>query len=171
MKNIKLKSFLLQVVVLVVVLLLFTECRRNNEFERGVNTFVATFFFIIFMIIGGVPSIVFSALSINSTANSMKVLAIVFVSIFGLFCFIALAMYSEFWYKGAKEWISILAFIQFGSLVTSIVFIALGANNRAKLKAQNFTDDSEVLETSKKVPQKPSDNDDEIDYMDEILND
>jgi len=167
MKKVKLSSYLLQIVVLVFTLLLFTECKHDPEFKRGVNTFFATFFFIIFMIIGGIPAIIFSAISVKSDKPAIKIVAIVFVSIFGLFSLISVPMYSEFWTKGAKEWIGLMAIIQFASLVLSVILIVLGANNRAKA-AQAVPVPKPAPPQKPVSPQKP---DDEIDYMDEILND
>ena len=81
----KLSSYILQFVVFVCIVLLFTECDNNAKFERDINTFFATLFFLIVMIIGGIPSIVFSAISTKSPKSSIRVIAIVFVSVFDLF--------------------------------------------------------------------------------------
>lgn len=165
MKKIKFSSYLLQFTVLIFILLLFTECRKDAEFDKGVNTFFATFFFIIFMVIGGIPSIITSAISLKSEKSAIKVVAIVFVSIFGLFCLISVPMYSEFWTKGSKDWIGLIAIIQLSSLIMSIIFIAVGSSNRAKAKLEK------PIPTPVAKPVAPKKSDDEIDYMDEMLND
>ena len=69
MEKNKLSRYTLQLVVLVCIVLLFTECRNNAKFERDVNTFFATLFFFIVMLIGGIPSIVFSAISTRSAKS------------------------------------------------------------------------------------------------------
>jgi len=60
-----------------------------------------------------------------------------------------------------------MAIIQFASLVLSVILIVLGANNRAKA-AQAVPVPKPAPPQKPVSPQKP---DDEIDYMDEILND
>ena len=105
----KLSSYILQFVVFVCIVLLFTECDNNAKFERDINTFFATLFFLIVMIIGGIPSIVFSAISTKSPKSSIRVVAIVFVSIFALCSVISIPLFGEFWRKGAKDWIAFIA--------------------------------------------------------------
>ena len=163
----KLSSYILQFVVIVCIILLFTECRNNAKFERDVNTFFATLFFLIVMIIGGIPSIIFSAISTKSPKSSMRVVAIVFVSIFSLCSVISIPLFGEFWRKGAKDWIAFIAFIQYGSLALSVILIVVGANNKNKI-IQNST----IVTSPIKHGNVKDDNlDDEIDYLDEILND
>ena len=166
MKKIKLSSYILQFVVLVFVVLLFTECRNNAKFERDINTFFATLFFLIVMIIGGIPSIVFSAISTRSPKSSMRVVAIVFVSIFALCSVVSIPLFGGFWRKGAKDWIAFIAFIQYGSLALSVILIVVGANNKNKI-IQNRPQVNKPIEPSKV---KDDNSDDEIDYLDEILN-
>jgi glucan phosphoethanolaminetransferase (alkaline phosphatase superfamily) len=167
MKKGKIYSYTLQFVVLVFVVFLFTACRNSAKFERDINTFFATFFFLIFMIIGGIPSIVFSAISIRSPKSSMRVFAIVFVSIFALFSIISIPLFGEFWRKGTKDWIAFIAIIQYGSLALSLVLIVLGANNKNKI-IQNSPSVNNPIQNSKG---KNDNSDDEIDYLDEILKD
>ena len=167
MKKIKLSSYTLQFVVLAFIVLLFTECRNNAKFERDINTFFATLFFLIVMIIGGVPSIVFSAISTKSPKSSMRVVAIVFVSIFALCSVISIPLFGEFWRKGAKDWIAFIAFIQYGSLALSVILIVVGVNNKKKI-SQNSPPVTKPIESGKV---KDDNSDDEIDYLDEILND
>ncbi len=167
MKKIKISSYILQFVVLVFIILLFTECRNNAKFERDINTFFATLFFLIVMIIGGVPSIVFSAISTKSPKSSMRVVAIVFVSIFALCSVISIPLFGEFWRKGAKDWIAFIAFIQYGSLALSVILIVVGVNNKKKI-IQNSPPVTKPIESGKV---KDDNSDDEIDYLDEILND
>ena len=160
MKKNKLSSYTLQFVVLVCIVLLFTECRNNAKFERDVNTFFATLFFFIVMIIGGIPSIVFSAISTRSAKSSIRVIAIVFVSVFALCSLISIPLFESFWKKGAKDWIAFIAIVQYGSLALSTILIIVGVNNKNKRTQVSSHD---------KV--KDIDSDDEIDYLDEILND
>ena len=167
MKKIKLSSYILQFVVFVCIVLLFTECRNNAKFERDINTFFATFFFFIVMIIGGIPSIVFSAISTRSPKSSMRVVAIVFVSVFALCSIISIPLFREFWRNGTKDWITFIAFIQYGSLALSVILIVVGANNKNKI-IQNRSPATKPIEPSKV---KDDNSDDEIDYLDEILND
>jgi hypothetical protein len=167
MKKIKLSSYIFQFVVLFFIVLLFTECRNNAKFERDVNTFFATFFFLIVMVIGGIPSVVFSAISTTSPKSSMRVVAIVFVSIFALFSIISIPLFGEFWRKGTKDWIAFIAIIQYGSLALSVILIVVGANNKNKI-IQNSPPDTKSIKHSKV---KDDNSDDEIDYLDEILND
>ena len=167
MKKIKLSSYILQFVVLVFIVLLFTECRNNAKFERDINTFFATLFFLIVMIIGGVPSIVFSAISTKSSKSSIRVVAIVFVSIFALCSIISIPLFGEFWRKGTKDWIAFIAIIQYGSLALSVTLTIVGVNNKNKI-IQNSPPDTNPIKHSKVTDDN---SDDEIDYLDEILND
>ena len=167
MKKIKLSSYILQFVVLVCIVLLFTECDNNAKFERDINTFFATLFFLIVMIIGGIPSIVFSAISTKSPKSSIRVIAIVFVSVFALCSVISIPLFGEFWRKGAKDWIAFIAFIQYGSLTLSILLIVVRANNKNKI-IQNSPPVTKPINNGKV---KDDNSDDEIDYLDEILND
>jgi len=171
MKKIKFKSYLLQIVVLVAVLLLFTECRNNAQAKKDFSTFVATFVFFIFMIIGGIPAVIFSAISVKSLKSSMKVVAIVFVSIFGVCSLFGVPMYMAFWEDGAKEWISMLVFLQYGTLMLSVILIVLGANNRAKIAQNAPVPVSKPAQPSRPQVQVEDKSDDEIDYLDEMLND
>lgn len=159
----KLSSYILQFAVFVCIVLLFTECRNNAKFERDVNTFFATLFFLIVMIIGGIPSIVFSAISNRSPKSSMRVVAIVFVSVFSLCSVISIPLFGEFWRKGAKDWIAFIAFIQYGSLALSLILIVAGVNNKNKIIQNRPPDDMPIKHDKVK--------DDGIDYLDEILND
>ena len=167
MKKIKLSSYIFQFVVLFFIVLLFTECRNNAKFERDVNTFFATFFFLIVMVIGGIPSVVFSAISTTSPKSSMRVVAIVFVSIFALFSIISIPLFGEFWRKGTKDWIAFIAIIQYGSLALSVTLTVVGVNNKNKI-IQNSPPDTNPIKHSKVTDDN---SDDEIDYLDEILND
>jgi hypothetical protein len=167
MKKIKLSSYILQFVVFVCIVLLFTECRDNAKFERDINTFFATLFFLIVMIVGGIPSIVFSAISTRSPKSSMRVVAIVFVSIFALCSIISIPLFREFWRNGTKDWIAFIAFIQYGSLTLSVILIVVGANNKNKI-IQKSRPVTKPIESGK---MKDDNSDDEIDYLDEILND
>ena len=97
----------------------------------------------------------------------MRVVAIVFVSIFSLCSVISIPLFGEFWRKGAKDWIAFIAFIQYGSLALSVILIVVGANNKNKI-IQNST----IVTSPIKHGNVKDDNlDDEIDYLDEILND
>ena len=78
MKKVRVNIYLLQLVVIVFILLLFTECRHNAQAKKDISTFFATLVFFIFMIIGGIPAIIFSAISVKSPKPAMKVVAIVF---------------------------------------------------------------------------------------------
>ena len=100
----------------------------------------------------------------------MIVVAIVFMSIFGLCSLIGIPMYSAFWMEGAKEWISFLIFIQYGSLILTIILIVMGVNNKNKLK-QNLPEKIVTPQIPKPSQSIPKPDDDEIDYMDEMLND
>ena len=160
MKKIKLRSYALQFVVLVCIILLFTECRNNAKFKQDVNTFFATLFFFIVMIIGGIPSIVFSAISTRSAKSSIRVVAIVFVSVFALCSLISIPLFESFWEKGAKDWIAFIAIVQYGSLALSIILIIVGVNNKNKRNQISSYDKLRDINL-----------DDEIDYLDEILND
>lgn len=166
MKKIKFSSYTLQFVILVCIVLLFTECRNNAKFERDVNTFFATLFFFIVMIVGGIPSIIFSAISTRSPKSSMRVVAIVFVSIFALCSIISIPLFAAFWQKGAKDWIAFIAIIQYGSLALSTILIVVGVSNKNK-RIQNG---SHIANTTVSDKVKDINSDDEIDYLDEILN-
>ena len=167
MEKNKLSRYTLQLVVLVCIVLLFTECRNNAKFERDVNTFFATLFFFIVMLIGGMPSIVFSAISTRSAKSSMRVIAIVFVSVFALCSLISIPLFESFWKKGAKDWIAFIAIFQYGSLALSIILVVVGVNNKNK-RIQNSSNFSNTMEQDKV---KDINSDDEIDYLNEILND
>lgn len=162
MKKTAFTSYLTQIATIVFILLLFTQCKNDAQFKKDISTVVATVFFFVFMLIGGIPSVVLSAVSINSKSASIKIVAIVFISIFAICCLFSVPLYAEFWREGAKEWIGFLSLLQFGSLVLSIILLVVGYNKRSAL-AQ--------VETPQKVPVQVVQEDDDIDYMDEILND
>ena len=166
MQKIKFSSYTLQFVLLVFIVLLFTECRNNVKFQRDVNTFIATLFFFVVMLVSGVPAIVFSAISTRSSKTSMQVLAIVFVSVFALSSLISIPLFQSFWQKEAKDWIAFIAVVQYGSLALSIILIVVGVKSKNK-RIQNSSDVTNTIE-SDNVKEINSDN--EIDYLDEILN-
>ena len=167
MKKIKFSSYTIQVVALVCIVLLFTECRNNAKFERDVNTFFGTLFFFIVMLVGGIPSIVFSAISIRSAKSSMRVIAIVFISVFALLSLISIPLFESFWHKGAKDWIAFIAIVQYGTLALSIILVVVGVNNKNKRNQIS----SGIFNTIEPDKVKDINSDDEIDYLDEILND
>ena len=166
MKKIKFSSYTIQVVALVCIVLLFTECRNNAKFERDVNTFFGTLFFFIVMLVGGIPSIVFSAISIRSAKSSMRVIAIVFISVFALLSLISIPLFESFWHKGAKDWIAFIAIVQYGALALSIILVVVGVHNKNR-RIQNSSHIANITESDKV---KDVNSDDEIDYLDEILN-
>ena len=166
MKKIKFSSYTIQVVALVCIVLLFTECRNNAKFERDVNTFFGTLFFLIVMLVGGIPSIVFSAISIRSAKSSMRVIAIVFISVFALLSLISIPLFESFWHKGAKDWIAFIAIVQYGALALSIILVVVGVHNKNR-RIQNSSHIANITESDKV---KDVNSDDEIDYLDEILN-
>ena len=80
---------------------------------------------------------------------------------------ISIPLFREFWRNGTKDWITFIAFIQYGSLALSVILIVVGANNKNTI-IQNRSPATKPIEPSK---EKDENSDDEIDYLDEILND
>jgi hypothetical protein len=84
-------------------------------------------------------------------------------SIFPLCSVISVPLFEEFWLKGAKDWIAFIAFIQYGSLALSLILIVVGVNNKNKI-IQNSPPVTAPINHGKVK-------DDNLDYLDEILND
>lgn len=163
----KLKNVLL----IGLLLLLVTSCRNNAQAQREIETFFATLFFVFIMFIGGIPAIVFSALNIKSEKTAIKVLAIVFTSILGLFSMFSFPVYIDLWGHGTRNWITMLCVIQYGGLLGCVIMLIVKASGSAATQSQIVQ--NQPVNPSPKKPSNPAQNseEDDLSYLDKFLDD
>ena len=163
----KIKKTVFHVIVLLFMIVMFTSCKQDPELDRGLKTFFATVYFMFSMIMSGVPAIVFSALNVKSDKQTIKVLAIVFTSVFGLFSLIAFRMYYNLWSVSTGEWLTFLSLMQGGTVMTCItLLIVKGATKNQLEEITDLDRPTNPIKTGKNIEEE-----DELAYLDKFLED
>lgn len=162
------KRSIINLSFLILTAMLVTSCKNDPSFQREVQTFFASVFFFFVMFISGIPAIVFSAINVKSEKASINTLAIVFLSIFGLFSLLSLKMFVDVWSYKTSGWLGLLCFIQYGSLATCVImFIVKGSAKKTISPQQPVQNAVERIIVKPSVKQEV----DDLDYLDKFLDD
>ncbi len=145
---------LIQILPILVLTLLLTSCDKDPQVKEGVSTFFLLIFFVMYMLFAGIPSIVFSALGIKSEKPAIYILAIVFTSLALIVSLMMTNMYGDLGRDANNNWMMFFVFIQYGTLIASIVMTAKGFSNRSK--GLNTTNSNKQV--------------DDVQFLDDIIN-